>query len=284
MAAVAILPLIDAPDLRAPAARAVCTDCGVSRTAFAEACEAACAFTTDRRAALEAAAHGRAADASRGAEAAFGAYRTLRRVVAAPPVHGPMAEGLLAQLASRLLAQREIDAVALAVAEAAGPARAEARLVTDAATMAGTLPALEATAPVIAMLEAAALAGYRRVAVIAVGCQAHAVRAVEAQLPFERLLVLGAGCEGREPGSGTAAQRAAAREACRRCTDDTTALADVSIVAGREASDAWVLARNARGRAALDAFGRDLALDAVPMDALAAWTSRRRARVAGVAS
>jgi coenzyme F420 hydrogenase subunit beta len=49
-------------------------------------------------------------------------------------------------------------------------------------------------APLLALLEPAAAAGHRRIAVIGIPCQVHALRAIEAQLGLERLYVVGTPC------------------------------------------------------------------------------------------
>jgi coenzyme F420 hydrogenase subunit beta len=49
-------------------------------------------------------------------------------------------------------------------------------------------------APLLALLEPALAAGHRRLAVIGIPCQVHALRALEAELGLERLFVIGTPC------------------------------------------------------------------------------------------
>ena len=49
-------------------------------------------------------------------------------------------------------------------------------------------------APLLALLEPARAAGYRRLAVIGIPCQVYALRALEQELGFERLYVIGTPC------------------------------------------------------------------------------------------
>ena len=49
-------------------------------------------------------------------------------------------------------------------------------------------------APTLALLEPAAAAGYKRIAFIGIPCQVYALRALETQLGFDRIYVIGTPC------------------------------------------------------------------------------------------
>jgi coenzyme F420 hydrogenase subunit beta len=67
-------------------------------------------------------------------------------------------------------------------------------IITDPADMAGARGMRMGHAPLLALLEPARAAGHRRIAVIGIPCQVHALRAIEANLGFERLYVIGTPC------------------------------------------------------------------------------------------
>jgi len=67
-------------------------------------------------------------------------------------------------------------------------------LVTDPAAMAEARGMRMGYAPLLALLELAAAAGHRRLAVVGIPCQIHALRRIEAELGLERLYVIGTPC------------------------------------------------------------------------------------------
>jgi coenzyme F420 hydrogenase subunit beta len=200
--AVLALPVLAAPDadgvivptLGAPRPRDLCTDCGVSRSSHAGRCGAACQFIHPRHEELERQVHGRARDASRGDEAFFGPYLEMWRARLAAPRAGAQWTGLTTRIAERLLERGLVDAV---IATASAPDDRWAPqpvLVTDARGMARCRGMKMGYSPVLALLDEAAARGYRRLAVVGVACQVHALRALEASLGLERLYVIGTPC------------------------------------------------------------------------------------------
>ncbi|MDF1501845.1 Coenzyme F420 hydrogenase/dehydrogenase, beta subunit C-terminal domain [Roseisolibacter sp. H3M3-2] len=201
MAAVA-LPVLAAPDVDgvlaaargAPRPRDLCTDCGISRSSHAARCGAACQFVHPRHASLERQVHGRARDAARGDEAHFGPYLEMWRARLAAPRAGAQWTGLTTRLAERLLEEGLVDAV-IATASADDDRWAPVPvLVTEARGMARCRGMKMGYSPVLALLDEAAARGYRRLAVVGVACQVHALRALEASLGLERLYVIGTPC------------------------------------------------------------------------------------------
>ena len=67
-----------------PRRAALCTDCGISRTADPKRCGAACQFIKPDYPALEARVHGRARDPARPDEIFFGPFRRMLRASLAP--------------------------------------------------------------------------------------------------------------------------------------------------------------------------------------------------------
>ena len=67
-------------------------------------------------------------------------------------------------------------------------------LVTEASAMAQVRGMRMGYAPLLALLENARAQGYRRLAVIGIPCQVYALRALEAELGFDKLYVIGTPC------------------------------------------------------------------------------------------
>jgi coenzyme F420 hydrogenase subunit beta len=177
--------------------------------------------------------------------------------------------------------------------------------------------------PLLALLEPAAAAGHRRIAVIGIPCQVHALRAIEAELGLDRLLVIGTPCSDNtrldnfhaflarltdRPRDVTylefrADYRVEMRFAdgairhipflklplsdlppdffpltCRTCTDYANRLADITVGYMGGDGDQWVIVRNERGRAMLEALGDDVTLR--PLTS----RGRRKAAVEGFAA
>ncbi len=116
----------------------------------------------------------------------------------AQPRQGAQWTGITTRLAERLLETGAVDAV-LAVASA-NPSdameqwRPKPVLVTRAEDMAQCRGMRMGYAPLLQLLEPAAAAGHKRLAVVGIPCQIYALRALEQELGFERLYVIGTPC------------------------------------------------------------------------------------------
>jgi coenzyme F420 hydrogenase subunit beta len=183
-----------APPLAEAAPRALCTDCGLSRTALAKACGRACQFLRPDYPALEAQVHGRARDPARPDETHFGPFRRMLRAALTPPRDGAQWTGIATRLGERLLETGAVTAVLAMAADPADRWKPMPVLVTDPADLAACRGMKMGFAPLLALLEPAARAGHRRIAVIGIPCQVHALRAVEGELGLERLYVIGTPC------------------------------------------------------------------------------------------
>lgn len=183
-----------APPLPGAARPGLCTDCGVSRIGDGRACGRACQFIRPDYPALEARVHGRAADPARGEEAFFGTIRAMLRARLEPPAEGAQWTGITTAVAAALLATGAVDAVLTVAPDPADRWKPLPVIVTDPAALARCRGMRMGFAPVLALLDPARQAGHRRLAVVGIPCQIHALRALERALGFERLYVLGTPC------------------------------------------------------------------------------------------
>jgi coenzyme F420 hydrogenase subunit beta len=176
------------------APRGLCTDCGLSRMSNAKACGRACQFIKPDYAAMERQVHGRSRDPARADELHFGPYRRMLRASLAQPIDGAQWTGIATRLAEKLLDSGAVDAVLTMAPDPADRWKPVPVLVTKAAGMAQVRGMRMGYAPLLALLEPAREAGYRRLAIIGIPCQVHALRAIEAEMGFERLYVIGTPC------------------------------------------------------------------------------------------
>ena len=183
-----------APPFPPAVPRDLCTDCGISRTDDPKRCGRACQFIAPDYPAMEAQVHGRARDAARGDELHFGPFQRMVRASLTPPSPGAQWSGITTRLAERLLEEGIIDAVLTMAPHSADKWRPIPVLVTNMEGMAAVRGMRMGYAPLLALLEPALAAGHKRLAVIGIPCQVHALRRLEAELGFERLYVIGTPC------------------------------------------------------------------------------------------
>jgi coenzyme F420 hydrogenase subunit beta len=185
---------IAAPAFREAAPRGLCTDCGVSRLENPKACGTACQFIKPDYPRLEAAVHGRARDPSRPDELHFGPFRQMLRASLKPPQPGAQWTGITTRLAEKLLEAGAVTAVLTMAPDPDDKWKPVPVLVTKAEGMAACRGMRMGYAPLLALLEPAAAAGHKRIAVIGIPCQVYALRALEAQLGLDALYVIGTPC------------------------------------------------------------------------------------------
>jgi coenzyme F420 hydrogenase subunit beta len=183
-----------APALGPAAHRDLCTDCGVSRMAEAKQCGQVCQFIKPDYPALETAVHGRARDAGRPDEIFFGPFQRMARASLKTPIDGAQWTGITTRIAEKLLEAGSVDAILTMAPDPDDKWRPVPVLVTKAEGMAQCRGMRMGYAPLLALLEPAAAAGHRRIAVIGIPCQVHALRGIEAKLGFERIYVIGTPC------------------------------------------------------------------------------------------
>lgn len=187
-------PSLSAPLLPGAARPGLCTDCGVSRLGDGKACGRACQFIKPDYDRLERATHGRAADPSRGDEAFFGVTLAMHRARLATPSPGAQWTGLTTALAAALLETGAVDAILTVAPDPEDRWKPLPVIVTDAADLAHVRGMRMGYAPTLAMLEPARAAGHRRIALIGIPCQVYALRALEAELGFDEIIVIGTPC------------------------------------------------------------------------------------------
>jgi coenzyme F420 hydrogenase subunit beta len=187
-------PRLYTPPLADAVPRGLCTDCGISRTADHKRCGRACQFIAPDYPRLEAAVHGRPRDPDRPDELHFGPFRRMWRARLRNPADGAQWTGITTGIAERLLATGAVDAVLTMAPDQQDRWKPVPVIVTRAEDMAACRGMRMGYAPLLALLEPAREAGYRRLAIIGIPCQVYALRALEAELGFERLYVIGTPC------------------------------------------------------------------------------------------
>ena len=187
-------PALFAPPMAEAVPRDLCTDCGISRTAEPKRCGTACQFIKPDYAALETKVHGRARDASKPDELYFGPFERMVRAKLAKPLPGAQWTGITSRLGERLLETGAVDAVLTMAPDPQDRWRPVPVIVTKAQGMAQVRGMRMGYAPLLALLEPARAAGHRRIAIIGIPCQIHALRALEESLGFERIYVIGTPC------------------------------------------------------------------------------------------
>jgi coenzyme F420 hydrogenase subunit beta len=143
---------------------------------------------------MEQVVHGRKRDASQGEEAYFGPYISMHRAWLKRPSDGAQWSGLTTRLAERLLESNAVDAVLTVVPDAQDRWRPVPALITQAGEMARARGMRMGYAPLLALLEPAREQGIKRLALIGIPCQVYALRALEAELGFDALYVIGTPC------------------------------------------------------------------------------------------
>jgi coenzyme F420 hydrogenase subunit beta len=174
--------------------RSLCTDCGISRSSDPRRCGQACQFIRPDYPRLEADVHGRTRDPARAGESHFGPFQAMLRASLRQPRDGAQWTGITTRLAERLLETGAVDAVLAMAADPDDRWKPRPVLVKNAADMAQCRGMRMGYAPLLSLLEPAAAEGVRRLAVIGIPCQVYALRALERELGFDKLLVIGTPC------------------------------------------------------------------------------------------
>jgi coenzyme F420 hydrogenase subunit beta len=157
-------------------------------------CGRACQFIQPDYPAMEARVHGRARDTARPDELHFGPFRRMVRAAMKAPRDGAQWTGITTRIGERLLETGVVDAVLAVAPHPEDKWRPTPVIITRAEDMANVRGMRMGYAPLLALLEPARAAGHTRIAVIGIPCQVYALRALEAELGFERLYVIGTPC------------------------------------------------------------------------------------------
>ncbi len=188
------LPVVTAAALAAPKARDLCTDCGISRTTDPGRCGRACQFIHPRYAELEQAVHGRSRNPLHQDEELFGPHQRMLRARLAPALPGAQWTGIASRLGERLLALGLVEAVLATASDPEDRWRPRPVLVRDPAGMQECRGMKMGFSPVLALLDEVQRLGLKRIAIIGIPCQVHALRALEQELGLERIYVIGTPC------------------------------------------------------------------------------------------
>ncbi len=181
------------PALTGAARPGLCTDCGVSRLGDGRACGRACQFIQPDYEAAEARIHGRSAGTD-GDEGFFGVAKAMLRARLTPPADGAQWTGITTALGAALLETGAVDAVLCVLPDPADRWKPLPAIITTPEAMAEARGMRMGFAPTLALLEPARAAGHRRIAFIGIPCQTYALRALEAELGFEAIYVIGTPC------------------------------------------------------------------------------------------
>jgi coenzyme F420 hydrogenase subunit beta len=119
---------------------------------------------------------------------------TMQRARLVPAAQGAQWTGITTAIAARLLETGAVDAVLTVAPDPADKWKPLPVIVTDPAAMAHVRGMRMGYAPTVALLEPAAAAGHKRIAMIGIPCQVYALRALEATLGFARIYVIGTPC------------------------------------------------------------------------------------------
>ncbi len=187
-------PGLTAPTLTGTARPGLCTDCGISRIGDGKDCGKACQFIQPDYDSLESQTHGRTANPALGEEQFFGVTQSMLRARLTPAAPGAQWTGITTTLAARLLETGAVDAVLTVAPDPTDKWKPLPVIITDPAAMAQVRGMRMGFGPTLALLEPAAAAGHKRIAFIGIPCQVYALRALEAQLGFDRIYVIGTPC------------------------------------------------------------------------------------------
>ena len=174
--------------------RALCTDCGISRTSDPKRCGEACQFIKPNYPYLETEVHGRPRDLNRPDELHFGPFIQMHRASLKNPSPGAQWTGITTRIGERLLETQAVDAILTMTQDPNDSWKPLPVLIDRASDMAKCRGMRMGYAPLLSLLEPAIAKGYKKIGVIGIPCQVYALRALEKQLGLEKLYVIGTPC------------------------------------------------------------------------------------------
>lgn len=170
----------------------LCSDCGFCDTTLRPLMAQSCVFVENRTEALELRVHGRTRATPD--ELLFGVFRTMVAARLRTPNQAAQWSGATTKLAALLLEQGLVEAVVTTRAVPGtrfAPQPFLARTPAEVLASAGNKPCLS---PGLSLLDEVRASGVRKLAVVGVGCQVHALRAAQAELGLDELYVIGIPC------------------------------------------------------------------------------------------
>ena len=170
----------------------LCSDCGVCSSAARPMMAHACVFVRNQAEQIELRLHGR--NRQEGDELLLGIYRHIHVARMAQPLPGAQWSGIVSSLGALLLERGIVDGVVATRAVPGtryAPQPFLARTPDEVRASRGNKPCIS---PNLEVLDEVRAAGLKRLAFIGVGCQVHALRAMQQELGLERLYVIGIPC------------------------------------------------------------------------------------------
>lgn len=170
----------------------ICSNCGLCFHAQYQAqVESICEFAEDQVSGREAAIHGRVRNLATD-ELYFGVFRSMHAARMRVPREGVQGSGAVSAILERLLRAGSVDAV---LTSRRNPDNTGTPvLIRDPAELKETGGSRWDLVPILDLVPEIKKQGIRRLAVVGVGCQIGALRAIEASLGLEKLYVLGLVC------------------------------------------------------------------------------------------
>jgi coenzyme F420 hydrogenase subunit beta len=170
----------------------LCSDCGVCGGELRPTMSRSCVFVDNQHEAIERRLHGR--NRHDGDELLFGIHRAIH--IARMRQINPDAQwsGIVTSLGALLLERGIVEGV-IATRAAPGtrwaPLPFLARTPEEMRSSAGNKPCLS---PSLEVIDEVRASGLKRIAFVGMGCQVHALRALEAELGLEKLYIIGLPC------------------------------------------------------------------------------------------
>lgn len=170
----------------------LCSDCGICSSELRPQMARACVFVENQHEVLERRLHGR--NRHDGDELLFGITRFIQVARMRPVNQEAQWSGIVTSLGALLLERGIVEGVICNHAAPGtrwAPLPVIARTPAEVRASAGNKPCLS---PALELLDEVRASGLKRLAFIGMGCQVHALRALEAELGLERLYVIGLPC------------------------------------------------------------------------------------------
>lgn len=170
----------------------LCSDCGVCSSDQRPLMAGACVFVKNQTEQIERRLHGRTRND--GDEMLFGVFRALHIARMARPVEGAQWSGMITSLGALLLERGLVDGVITTGAMPGtryAPRPFLARTPEEVRASKGNKPVIS---PNLELLDEVRATGVKRLAFIGMGCQVHALRAMQDELGLEKLYVIGLPC------------------------------------------------------------------------------------------
>ncbi len=170
----------------------LCSDCGVCSSDLRPLMAQTCVFVQNKSEQIELQLHGR--NRHDGDELLFGIYRAIHVARMAQPNPNAQWSGMVTSLGALLLERGIVDGVITTQAAPGtryAPMPVLARTPAEVIASAGNKPCIS---PNLEILDEVRASGLKRLAFIGVGCQVHALRAMQEELGFEKLYVIGIPC------------------------------------------------------------------------------------------